>query len=155
MADINDVANWILFHGSKVNNKKLQKLMYYSYAWYLVIMNERWEILTNKTIKLFNQKFEAWIHGPTCPTIYYKYKGYTSFEIDKPSSCETSLNPDEIDVLQQVLDVYDLYTGKELESISHQEKPWIEKRVGLGCYEASNEELSDLTIFDYYSSQME
>ena len=40
MHTVYDVANWFLANVENVTNKKLQKLVYYAYAWFLVFNNE-------------------------------------------------------------------------------------------------------------------
>lgn len=54
--------------GKKVSNKKLQKLLYYAQAWYLVY---------NKK-PLFNDDIEAWIHGPAVQSSCYLRRQNTS-----------------------------------------------------------------------------
>lgn len=65
-----DVAN---FFRSKeeMSHKKLQKLVYYAYAWYIALKNENKDNLENKLF--YNCHFEAWIHGPVCPKLYIEY----------------------------------------------------------------------------------
>ena len=48
----------------KLSNRKLQKLVYLAYGFYLVGDNK----------KLFEEKFEAWSHGPVCKKLYDKIK---------------------------------------------------------------------------------
>lgn len=76
MTDIYKVASWFLMNSPEVNNKKLQKLVYYSYAWYLTLNNESAESIKNR---FFNARFEAWIHGAVEPNLYEKYRKYGSF----------------------------------------------------------------------------
>lgn len=40
MYTVYDIANWFLSNLENVTNKKLQKLVYYAYSWYLVFNNE-------------------------------------------------------------------------------------------------------------------
>lgn len=58
-----DIADGFLAMES-VTHKKLQKLCYYAYSWYLTLYDKR----------LFPHTFEAWIHGPVQPQLYQKYK---------------------------------------------------------------------------------
>ena len=71
-----DVANWFLSKES-MTPKKLQKLVYYAYSWYLTLVNESKDDLT---AKLFTSRLEAWVHGPVFPELYQKYKGYSSID---------------------------------------------------------------------------
>lgn len=63
-----DVADYFIWlandSGSFISNLKLQKLVYYAQAWYLAIYGQ----------SLFDEDFEAWVHGPIIPSLYQKYK---------------------------------------------------------------------------------
>ena len=75
------VADWIL---SKVNKSagdtlsplKLQKLLYYCQAWHYTIFNK----------ELFDEKIEAWAHGPVVPSQYKRFSYimiYDAIDVDK------------------------------------------------------------------------
>ena len=66
MYNVFDVANWFISKGD-ISPKKLQKLVYYAYAWYLTFMNDSDNELNNR---LFEDRAEAWIHGPVFPKLY-------------------------------------------------------------------------------------
>ncbi len=66
--EIADYFIWLANNtGSFISNLKLQKLVYYAQAWYLAIHDQ----------PLFNEEFEAWIHGPVIPVLYQKYKTFS------------------------------------------------------------------------------
>lgn len=65
MENIYEVANFFL-NKEAMSHKKLQKLCYFSQAWYLANYGE----------PLVPNRFEAWVHGPVSPDLYYKYKGW-------------------------------------------------------------------------------
>lgn len=145
--NISDVANYFL---SKldITNKKLQKLLYYSYAWFIVENNSCEDDI--KKI-LFKEQPEAWIHGPVFPTIYDKYKGFgwnfipkftKKVEID--SEIETFLNT--------VLDVFGKYNGDQLELMTHNEEPWINARENLDKQMSSNNVILAKDIYKFYSN---
>lgn len=144
-----DVANWFIAKGD-ISPKKLQKLVFYAYAWYLTLMNENINDLNNR---LFDEQAEAWIHGPVFPSLYRKYKEYGSESIDSNVD-GVDFNSDTEDLLNQIWDIYGRYNGNELESISHQEDPWINARQGCYMYQASNNVIDDTDIFVYYSQRL-
>ncbi|MCD8872687.1 DUF4065 domain-containing protein [Staphylococcus gallinarum] len=149
--NIEDIINWFL---SKENMtpKKLQKLLYYAYAWDLVFENETKHELNTQ---LFNEDFEAWVHGPVIPTVWSKYREYGYHEIDKINDVsDLNLDPDTIDTLNQVWDVYGGYNGNQLESITHQENPWKKARENCLPLDRSNEKISKEVIFDYYVQRL-
>lgn len=150
-----DVADWFIKkaqeEGGEISPKKLQKLLYYAYSWSLVFFNDSSDDLSEK---LFENNIEAWVHGPVIPEVYHEYKtyGYNPIvkDVKKPHFSE-----DTEDVLKQVWDIYGGYNGNQLESITHQEEPWIEARGDSKPLDASNNLLNDKTIFSYYISELE
>ncbi|QHW33323.1 SocA family protein [Paenibacillus rhizovicinus] len=143
---IEDVINWLLSKKG-MTPKKLQKMLYYAYAWYLTLQNERRNELTNR---LFNARFEAWVHGPVIPEVYQMYRDLRFAEIPQYSGPLAEFDEDTIDVLNQVYSIYGGYTGNQLESISHQEIPWINARQGYQPLDRCNEEIRDEDMFDQY-----
>lgn len=64
-----DVADYFLAHcdeesGDIISNLKIQKLTYYAQGFSLVLLGK----------PLFNEKIEAWMHGPVVPELYRKYR---------------------------------------------------------------------------------
>lgn len=134
-----------------ITNKKLQKLVYYAYSWHLVFNNES---VNDLSIKLFENKFEAWVHGAVVPELYNKYKKFGSSVLPSYNDILPSFSDDEIDILNQVIEIYGGYNGNELESINHQESPWINARKGLSTYEPSHAIISDVDIYNCYSERL-
>lgn len=150
MYDVQEVVDWFLSKEA-MTPKKLQKMLYYAYSWFLTLTNENKDNLTNR---LFNERFEAWVHGPVIPKIYNKYRqyGYNPISTTDPDGVTF---PEEVeDILNQVYEVYGSFNGNELESISHQESPWIEARGDRGPAEICSDELLDETIFECYGSRI-
>lgn len=152
MYTVQEIGNWFLSSLSDITNKKLQKLVYYAYSWHLVLNNESVERLD---MKLFENKFEAWVHGAVYPELYDKYKRYGSGNIPCYEDDLATFSEDELDVLNQVVEVYGGYTGNQLESICHQESPWIKARGYLRPFEPSNTKIKDLEIFKCYSERLQ
>lgn len=144
------IARWFLSKGT-MSPKKIQKLVYYAYAWYLTLMNERVEELD---YRLFDEEIKAWAHGPVVYSIYQEYRKHRFLQVPKVTVDESEYDEDTLDVLNQVWDVYGHYTANELESITHQEEPWINARKGLTPLQIGNESIRDEDIFSYYLSQM-
>lgn len=151
MYNIEDVANWFLNNMDNITNKKLQKMVYYAYSWYLAFNNNDSEHIENR---FFANNFEAWIHGAVDPHLYTKYKKYGSQYIPKYTGTLPAFTYDEIDLLNQIVIVYGIYNGNELESICHQEKPWINARKDCAPGEASHNKIDDRDIFKCYASRL-
>lgn len=150
METVEKVTNFFL-EKEAMSPKKLQKLLYYAYAWTIALLNEDEGHLENR---LFGEHFEAWIHGPVLPGVYVKYKEYGWNDIPQVKN-EMACNfaPDVKDVLEQVWNVYGGMNGNQLEAISHKEVPWLRARAGIPAYEAGHKEISDIDIFQFYNSQ--
>ena len=64
------IAKYFLTKES-MTQKKLQKLVYYAYAWYIVSFNNNVNRIKHL---LFIEKPEAWVHGPVFRTLYDAYR---------------------------------------------------------------------------------
>jgi len=130
--------------GSYVSNLKLQKLVYYAQAWYLAIYDT----------PLFEEDFEAWIHGPVIPALYREYRDFgwkpIIKDVERPSFCEDTYN-----FLEEVSDVYFACDAYELERMTHQEDPWVNARRGIPMDVPSNELISKESMRNYYKARAE
>ena len=141
-----DVADFFLSKGS-LTQKKLQKLVYYAYAWFIALNNESKDEITNE---LFKEQPEAWIHGPVFPSLYDRYKNYNWNEIEKKES-NLKLNKDLEAFLDDIWMKFGEFTADELEYMTHQESPWIKARKNVDFFERSNKKISKEDIFMYYN----
>lgn len=105
----------------EINHLKLQKILYYIQAWNLALLNE----------PLFEEDFEAWLHGPVIRKVWDEYKGH-SVLIGELSEQDENINlkftEDQEDVIEDVIDAYGNKSGYYLESLTHQEDPWKNAR---------------------------
>ena len=141
-----DVAKWFLSKES-MTHKKLQKLCYYAYSWFIYMENDDIENIENR---LFEEKFQAWVHGPVNYELYLEYSGYKWNKIEKEDSNFGNLK-EYNDFLENVWSTYGVYDGDQLETISHQELPWINARKGLKSFESSQNLIDDKDIYKEYS----
>lgn len=141
--DINLIANWFL-HNMVITHKQLQKLLYFAYGIYLFRFNENENNINNR---LFENHFEAWVHGPVDPDVYerYKYNGINLIHIENITAFDFSENV--FRVLNETLDLYGRYSADEMENITHMQSPWKNARKDVLPYEPSNELLSDVDIY--------
>ncbi|MCY8074258.1 Panacea domain-containing protein [Bacillus haynesii] len=143
--DIKEVAKMFLSLES-MTHKKLQKLCYYAYSWHLTLYGK----------KLFDNRFEAWVHGPVCPELYREYKQFGWNEIEKTDPSEFfSVYNHEYEFINQVYQSYGHLNANELEYLTHIEDPWKEARGNLGELEPCNNYINDDTIRSYYQRVME
>ena len=140
MANVIDVAEYILSKTKAISTWKLQKLVYYSQAWHCV-----WE---DKA--LFKAKIEAWTNGPVCRRLYERHQGiFTIATIDGDVS---RLRQNEKESIDAVLKTYDKFNGQQLSDLIHNEGPWKEARKGLGPGDRGENEITLESMNRYYSS---
>lgn len=133
-----DVANWFLSQNS-MTHKKLQKLCYYAQAWHLALFGR----------KMFDEGFEAWVHGPVNSSLYQKYKEYGWIEIPMYKE-QLNLEYKDTDFLERIWATYGEYDGHQLEALTHSETPWINARAGLSPWQNSNNKISEMDMKNYY-----
>lgn len=143
---VNQIADWYLSKSS-MSPKKLQKILYYAYAWVLTLSNDDINHLENK---LFDDDIEAWAHGPVIYTVYEEYKLFGYNDIPRYDGEVVMLSEDISDILNQVWDEYGSFTADQLESITHQESPWIHAREGVSPLAYSDKAISDRDIYKCY-----
>lgn len=126
-----DIAKYIIclaqINGDTITNLKLQKLLYYAQAWFLVNNNNR---------RLFPEDIVAWQYGPVVPCVYDEYKIFGRKPIYIECDFENDFNfiCDNIKIyLSEFCEEFLKYSATELVGMTHQEKPWIEA-IDKGIY---------------------
>lgn len=123
MADVIDVAQYILDQRGAMTTWKLQKLIYYCQAWSLVWDDE----------PLFDDDIEAWANGPVVRVLYDIHAG--DFRISKIMGGDpTRLNHVQRETIEAVLETYGGKSPQWLSNLAHSEAPWRNTRrlAGLG-----------------------
>lgn len=151
-----DVAKYLLARalddGELVSPLKMQKLVYYAYVWFLI----------ERKKKLFNEEIEAWPMGPVVASLYQELKHYGSAPIgedylgsNKESAIKQLLEKTNgaREILDKVYEKYDSLTAFELVRLTHNEKPWLIAREGLGPDDPSLHAIADQDILEYYKGQ--
>ncbi|AVI47061.1 hypothetical protein B4092_5003 [Bacillus licheniformis] len=131
----------------EITPKKLQKILYYAQAWFLA----------NEGKPLFeNDVFEAWRHGPVNHNIYNEYSAFGYSPIPPIGfSNELELYPlslKEKEHLDKIWDVFGMYSGDELEYLTHQEDPWKITRGDLDPEAPTNKVIPEDIIRSYYTN---
>jgi len=123
-----------------VTNLKLQKVLYYSQAWYLALRKE----------PFFHEDVEAWVHGPVVPSIFRHYRDCKWSPIPG-----TPVNSSQFRAhLEEVWRVYGGFSAYDLERLTHSEEPWKIARAGLAPDASSNNIISKSSMRDYYSARL-
>lgn len=142
-----DVANYFLTRveveaGSVMTHLKLQKLCFYAQVWHTVFTGK----------PMFNERFEAWAHGPVSPRLWQEYKGYSYHPIPAPETFDFGIFTDaQLKTLKEVWDAYGDYDAKYLERLTHSEEPWIMSRESCLPGAACDNEITLDSMREYYS----
>lgn len=142
------VADYLLAfareHGDCLTNLKLQKLLYYSQAWYLALYGK----------PIFDDAFEAWVHGPVVRSVYRRFNRYRfnpiTGSVDKPDLPRRVRS-----LIEEVFSKYGCFTGWDLERLTHEEVPWLAARDGLPPEAISSAEIDIGVMKSYYKSRLD
>ena len=141
MANVFDVAQYILQKQGTMTTMKLQKLVYYSQAWSLV-----WD-----EKPLFTEEIQAWASGPVVRELYDVHKGKFTVS-DIGIGDVDNLAPGQKENIDAVLEGYGGRTAQWLADLTHMEDPWNEARKGIEPGENCENEISQASTAEYYSS---
>lgn len=145
MANVFNVARYILNKHGAMSTWKLQKLCYYSQAWSLAWTGA----------PIFDEDFEAWSNGPVCPALFQVHKGLFIVELkDIPIACENQpdLDSDQKETIGRILEEYGFMEPYELREQTHSEEPWKYARQGLPDGARCKNVISKDSIGEYYGS---
>ena len=141
MANVFDVAKYILEKQGPMTTMKLQKLVYYSQAW-SVVWDEK---------PMFAERIEAWASGPVVRELYDKHKGV--FQISSLEQGNTdNLKLEEKETIDVVLQAYGDRPAQWLSDLTHMEKPWNEAREGIPIGQNCENEIIPASLAEYYGS---
>ena len=140
------VANFFLTK-KELTPKKIQKLVYYAYSWFIALNNEDENHIDNI---LFNEIPEAWLHGPVFPTLYHHFKSYNWNEVPKINEEIHFENDDLQSFLNDIWEQFGIYSADELEYMTHQETPWINAR-NKSLADTGHNKIDLKDIFNYYN----
>lgn len=151
---LNDACDYIITkvceEGRPLNLLKLQKLVFYAQAYRLAVDQKR----------LFDGKFQAWIHGPVSRELYDRFAGaklmYSAVGMgDRQKDFNPAdLDQDEKDHIDWVLGHFAEYDGNQLEHMTHHEDPWVEARKGVHPAARCENEISEETMKSFYSTRL-
>lgn len=146
MASAMDVADEIITlaerKDSPVSNLKLQKIMYFLNAFFLV--------KENKPLIDEDQSFEKWDYGPVIHSVYSEYSNNGALPISSPSNHQHIIldddgfpklkehkfdekkfireNEEEAKFIEDNIDIFLRFTASQLVTESHKEPQWQERK---------------------------
>ena len=136
MANVFDVAQYILDCRGAMTTMKLQKLVYYCQAWSTVWDDD----------VLFPESIEAWKMGPVVRSLYERHRG--QFRVDCIDGGESSnFTVPQQDTIDRVLAFYSDKTAQWLSDLTHMEDPWK-----AAWADADSKEITPEMLAEYYGS---
>lgn len=143
------LTEYIVYILWKASHLKIQKLIYYIQWFHLAYFN----------LPIINDDFQAWLHWPVSRTLFDKLKwksllynelSYIKKDNEKEITEKISiLSPEQLQLINEVLNVYWKYTWIDLEKLTHKEEPWLNARKWYWCWEKCEEIIShkEMKIF--------
>lgn len=126
-----NIADYIIYElnnqNIEITHLKLQKLMYFCQKYSLKMYDRA----------LFDDDFEAWVHGPVLPKIYKLYAKF-GWESIPSNSYTIFLFHKDKEIINYILEQHKFKKGKELEILSHKDGAWLEARSSLSYFDKSN-----------------
>lgn len=143
MATVHDVAKLFLSLSTKnedaISNLKLQKLVYYAQGFHLALFDGR---------PLFDEKIEAWTHGPVAPDLYHEYKKFGKGPIENIEFDPAGkLSDDQIELIQEVYEIFGQFSAWKLRDLTHEEMPWL-------LHESDASEISIAEMHEYFKTRV-
>ena len=135
MYNVLDICRYVINYSNEkgygISNLKLQKLLYFIQAYFLLTINK----------PCFRENIEAWNFGPVIREAYMEYKMYGGLDIPYMDSYlvmdeknlwnlkRVSVNTDMIlkkhkEMINMVIDKFSLHSATDLVDLTHRQAPW-------------------------------
>ena len=136
------IVGFCIDHGDLVTNLRLQKLLFFAQAWHLALRDK----------PLFQERFQAWVHGPVQPDVYARFSHFGSSPIEGISS--VWIVPKEVERhIADVFEAYGSFSSYELELIACDDEPWREARRGVPLDERCANIIDEATMKRFYQAR--
>ncbi|APX94289.1 hypothetical protein BWR19_15855 [Halomonas sp. 1513] len=142
MTTARDIANYLLVkanqaegEAAEISNLKLQKLLYYVQGFHTVLFDR----------PAFDDRMEAWLHGPVLPSIYREFRQYGNGNIPAPPpEVVDQIDEDTAELVDEVFNVYAKHSAWHLRNLTHEEDPWLNNYdAETGSQEITTEDLAE------------
>lgn len=154
-----DVCRFVINYSNErdygISNLKLQKVLYFIQAYFLIKKKDH--------STCFDEKIEAWDFGPVVPEAYYEYKQYGSGDIPTIKSYimfnekdiwnakriefeDTIIADEDKSLIERVVDKFADCSATNLVSLTYRQSPWIDAYVPY-----QNNEITIKAIREYFN----
>lgn len=159
MYQVLDICRYVINYSNErnygVSNLKLQKILYFIQAYFLINSE-------NKE-PCFAERIEAWDLGPVVPEAYREYKQYGSGDIPSITTyfqfkAGNSWEPERVEyegslvadkdckLINEVVDKFADYAASDLVKLTHNQAPWKDAYA-----RSQNNEITIRAIRDYFN----
>lgn len=119
MYDVFFISEYIIWYSNKigvpVNNLRLQKLLYFVQA----------EFMVSKNSPCFLDKIEAWAWGPVVPSVHQKYKVFSASSIPVARKvCSSHIDKKDRELINGIVEQCNQYSTSSLAEITQNQMPW-------------------------------
>lgn len=141
-----DICQYVINYSNEkdygISNLKLQKILYFIQAFFLISKPSRC---------CFSDKIEAWDFGPVVPNAYRAYKQFGSSDIPKIISLSGNskgccITDEDKALIKLVVDKFADYSATDLVSLTHKQSPWIDAYIPH-----MNREITPDAIKEYFN----
>lgn len=107
---------WCNSNGYSISNLKLQKILYFVQAQFLVA----------RGVPCFGEDIQAWEYGPVIPEVYREYKVYGGGNIPAfvGSESNVSIRPGDRPLIDEIVGECVNYSASSLVELTHNQQPW-------------------------------
>ncbi|GIM90158.1 Panacea domain-containing protein [Paractinoplanes toevensis] len=137
-----DVAAAVLAQVGPMEAMRLQKLVYYSQAWHLALLDT----------PLFPDTIQAWRDGPVTRTLWDTHSGQRKVGV-WPAGDPKKLSASSAKVVSLVCQVYGGLSGDDLSALTHGEPPWVNARHGVPDDQPSRVAIQPDAMKHYYRTK--
>lgn len=143
-----DIAKYFLYR-MPMTQKKLHKLLFLSYAWYLYRNNDDPYNLKERLFVPEKEEygFQAWVHGPVYREIYPDYANYGFREIFITKFDDSIIEEEDKEFFDEIFEAYGSKSAGSLERFTHTFDSWKNAREGIGSYDVCKNLLKDDEIY--------
>ena len=138
-----DIAQYIIQKYNEqnicINNLKLQKILYFIQAEFLVATNQ----------PCFCDEIQAWNFGPVIPTVYREYAAFGSTNIPyfKKTDVQYLFHKKDIKLIDDITNQCSKYSSSSLTDITMNQTPW------LSAYGQQNNVIAYKDIQRFFASE--
>lgn len=144
--DVLNICSYILNYGDSkgysISNLKLQKLLYFIQA----------DFLISKNTPCFFEDIEAWDFGPVVPEAYFKYKIYGGASIYSKEPYDF-IEEDDKKLINEIIDKLADYSAADLTNITQHQTPWTQ--TYNTCKPKQKQIISNDSIFAFFQEKTE